>query len=72
MHNDGTRHTQHAEARKMVTEYITNETHGKSSKCITYNTRTVNFLWNGGKLGGKNMSNSESYTENSRYYMMMM
>jgi hypothetical protein len=66
--NNGTHHIQHAQAGKMVTEYITNEIQGKNSECIMYNTRRVNFLWNGWKLGGRgNMSNSESYTPPSRY-----
>ena len=52
----------------MVTEYITNETQGKNSACNMYNTRRVNFLCNGWKLvGGGDISNSESYTQHSRW-----
>ena len=53
MNNNGTHHIQHAEARKMVTEYITNDTQGKNSEYIMYNTRRVNFLWNVWKIRGK-------------------
>jgi len=52
MNNNGTHHIQHAQAGRMITEYIKNETQGKNSACIMYNTRTVNFLWNVWKLGG--------------------